>query len=68
MGVDGISKADIFDEYFDDEKPKYKYGIKINGKVFAKNMTLGQCMKLSVKLGNKGISHSEYRYEDKIYE
>ena len=23
MGVDGIDKADIFDEYFDDEKPKY---------------------------------------------
>ena len=22
MGVDGIDKADIFDEYFDDEKPK----------------------------------------------
>lgn len=33
MDVDGISKADIFDEYFDDEKPKYngkkpKYIIK----------------------------------------
>ena len=47
---------------------KYKYGIKINGKVFAKNMTLQQCMQLSVKLGNKGINHSEYRYEDKINE
>ena len=47
---------------------KYKYGIKINGKVFAKNMTLQQCMKLSVKLGNKGINHSEYRYEDKNHE
>ena len=23
MGVDGMSNADIFDEYFDDEKPKY---------------------------------------------
>jgi hypothetical protein len=22
MGVDGIDKADIFDEYFDDDKPK----------------------------------------------
>lgn len=44
---------------------KYKYGIKINKKVFAKNMTLQQCMKLSVKLGKKGINHTEYGYEEK---
>ena len=25
MGVDGISKADIFDEYFDDDKPQTNY-------------------------------------------
>lgn len=23
MGVDGMSNADIFDEYFDDDKPRY---------------------------------------------
>ena len=40
-----------------------KWGIKIKGKIFAKNMTLQQCMVLSAKLGAKGISHSEYRYE-----
>lgn len=45
---------------------KYKYGIKINGKIFAKNMTLEQCMILSAKLGKRGISHREYMYEDKI--
>ena len=40
-----------------------RWGIKIRGKIFAKNMTLQQCMVLSAKLGVRGISHSEYRYE-----
>lgn len=43
---------------------EYKWGIKIRGKIFAKNMTLKQCMILSAKLGNKGITHSEYRYKE----
>lgn len=40
---------------------KQKYSIEIKNKIFATNLTLKQCMKLSVYLGKKGINHSEKR-------
>ena len=36
-----------------------KYSIIAKNKVFASNLTLEQCMKLSVYLGRKGINHRE---------
>lgn len=36
-----------------------KYSIVVKNKIFATNLTLKQCMKLSVYLGRKGINHSE---------
>ena len=42
---------------------KRKYLIVVRNKIFATNLTLRQCMKLSVYLGNKGIDHTERRYK-----
>lgn len=38
---------------------KHKYSLIVKNKIFATNLTLKQCMKLSVYLGKKGINHSE---------
>ena len=38
---------------------KQKYSIVVKNKIFATNLTLEQCMKLSAYLGRKGINHSE---------
>ena len=38
---------------------KQKYLIVVKNKIFATNLTLEQCMKLSAYLGKKGINHSE---------
>ena len=40
---------------------KRKYSIVVKNKIFVTNLTLEQCMKLSVYLGKKGINHSERR-------
>lgn len=42
-----------------------KYSIVVKNKIFATNLTLKQCMKLSVYLGKKGINHSEKRIYDR---
>lgn len=44
---------------------KQKYSIVVKNKIFATNLTLKQCMKLSVYLGRKGINHSERRIYDR---
>lgn len=44
---------------------KHKYLLMVKNKIFATNLTLKQCMKLSAYLGRKGINHSERRIYDR---